>query len=209
MHISTLDRYGGAVDQTAKEAAFSSASGDMKSRGTVPPAAEGGNPHLLLRQAEAVDAIFQEASSKLDQMKDSLQGIFKNYPPYPPGSRERAERLQQYDALRRQIEKLRPPENREQAGSEKKSASDTLPTPEKIWDLAFDEQGRIRTVSTDQESAAGNTDILQIPVLQDNAPDETIREVAERIERLSESIQRKRSDFWSSLEPYALTDLYA
>lgn len=209
MHISTLDRYGGAVDQTAKESAVSSPSGEIKSKGSAHHVAEGGNPHLLLRQAEAVDAIFQEATSKLDQMKDSLQEIFKTYPPYPPGSRERAEKLQQYDALRRQIEQLRPEMIRDAQAEEEKSVSAVLLTAQKIWDLAFDEQGRIRTVSSDQENEAGSGDVLQIPILQERSPDETIREVADRIERLSESVQRKRSDFWFSLEPYALTDLYA
>ena len=210
MHITNLDRYGGAVDQAAKEASVSTLSGDTKSRGSVPPAAEGGKPHLLLRQAEAIDAIFQEATSKLDQMKDSLQGIFKTYPPYPPGSRERAERLQRYDALRRQIEQLQPEMNRETASEEEKSVSVALPTARKIWDLAFDEQGRIRTVSTDEESSSGNGgDAWQFPVLAENTPDEKIRDAANGIEQLTNAVQRKRSEFWSFLEPYALTDLYA
>ncbi|HOI74232.1 MAG TPA: hypothetical protein PLO63_08805 [Syntrophales bacterium] len=210
MHISTLDRYGSAVDQATKEASVSSPSGETKSRGSTQAAAEGGQPHLLLRQAEAIDAIFQEASSKLDQMKDSLHGIFKTYPPYPPGSQERAEKLQRYDALRRQIEQLRPAVIREEAEKEEKSVSVSLPTTQKIWDLAFDEQGRIRTVSTDEASSTGNSgDAWQFPVLAENAPDQKIRDTADRIDQLSNAVQRKRSEFWSFLEPYALTDLYA
>jgi len=210
MHITTLDRYGGAVDQAAKEASVSTPSGDTKSRGSVPPAAEGGKPHLLLRQVEAVDAIFQEASSKLDQMKDSLQGIFKTYPPYPPGSEERASKLRQYDGLRRQIEQLRPGLSREVAAEEEKSMFPALPSIQDIWDLAFDEKGRIRTVSADEASSVGKSgDAWQLPLLAENAPDETIRDTADRIDELSDAVQRKRSEFWSFLEPYALTDLYA
>lgn len=210
MHISTLDRFSGAVDQTAKESAVATPPGETKSRGSLPPVAEGGQPHLLLRQAEAIDAIFQEATSKLDQMKDSLQGIFKTYPPYPPGSQERAEKLQRYDALRRQIEQLQPAMMREAAEKEEESVSMALPTTQKIWDLAFDEQGRIRTVTTDEATVGGKRgDTWQLPILAENAPDETIRDVAGRIERLSEAVERKRSEFWSFLEPYALTDLYA
>ncbi|NPU84761.1 MAG: hypothetical protein HPY65_09760 [Syntrophaceae bacterium] len=210
MHISTLDRYSGAVDQTAKESAVAAPPGETKSRGSAQPAANGGQPHLLLRQAEAIDAIFQEAASKLDQMKDSLQGIFKTYPPYPPGSEERAEKLQQYDALRRQIEQLRPETTPEPDAAEEKSASEPLPTAQKIWDLAFDEQGRIRTVSTDEGNASGTGgNPWQLPILPENAPDETIRDTADRIGRLSEAVEQKRSEFWSFLEPYALADLYA
>ncbi len=210
MHITTLDRYGGTVDQAAKEASVSTPSGDVKSKGSVPPAAEGGKPHLLLRQAEAVDAIFQEASSKLDQMKESLQGIFKTYPPYPPGSRERAEKLQRYDALRRQIEQLRPAMERDSEAEGENSVAVELTTARKIWDLAFDEQGRIRTVSMDEASSTGNSgDAWQLPVLAENAPDEMIRDTADRIEQLANAVQKKRSEFWSFLEPYALTDLYA
>ncbi|MGV8078714.1 MAG: hypothetical protein AB2L22_01445 [Syntrophales bacterium] len=210
MHITNLDRYGGTVDQTAKEAALSTPSGETKSRGALQPAANGGQPHLLLRQAEAIDAIFQEATSKLDQMKDSLQGIFKTYPPYPPGSEERASKLKQYDGLRRQIEQLRPGMNREEEAEEDQSVSVAFPTARKIWDLAFDEQGRIRTVSTDEESSSGNGgEAWQLPVLAENTPDEKIRDAANGIEQLSNAVQRKRSEFWSFLEPYALTDLYA
>lgn len=210
MHISTLDRYSGAVDQTAKEATVSAPSGETKSRGSAQPVAEGGQPHLLIRQAEAIDAIFQEASSKLDQMKDSLQGIFKTYPPYPPGSEERASKLQQYDGLRRQIEQLRPGMTREPATEEEKSAPKALPTTENIWDLAFDEQGRIRTVATDDVAAVGKSDdAWQIPILPENASDETIRDAVGKIERLSDGVKQKRSEFWSFLEPYALADLYA
>ncbi|PKN32465.1 MAG: hypothetical protein CVU61_17930 [Deltaproteobacteria bacterium HGW-Deltaproteobacteria-19] len=210
MHISTLDRFSGAVDQTAKESAVAAPLGETKSRGSGQVAAEGGHPHLLLRQAEAIDVIFQEATSKLDQMKDSLQGIFKTYPPYPPGSEERASKLQQYDGLRRQIEQLRPGMTREAAEEEKKSVSEVLPTTEKIWDLAFDEQGRIRTVSTDEATAGGKSgDAWQFPLLADNATDETIRDAVGKIERLSDGVKQKRSEFWSFLEPYALADLYA
>ncbi len=210
MHITTLDRYGGTVDQTAKESAVSAPSGETKSRGALQPAANGGQPHLLLRQAEAIDAIFQEATSKLDQMKDSLQGIYKTYPPYPPGSQERAEKLERYDALRRQIEQLRPADIQEASEKEDQSITMALPTTQKIWDLAFDEQGRIRTVSTKEAAAGGNSgNVWQLPVLAENAPDETILDTADRIEELSNAVKGKRSEFWSFLEPYALADLYA
>jgi len=210
MHISTLDRYSGAVDQTAKEAAVSTPSGETRSRGSAQPAAGGGQPHLLLRQAEAIDAIFQEASSKLDRMKDVLQGILKTYPPYPPGSEERVAKLQKYDALRRQIEELGPPATREPDGDEEKSSAAALPARQKMWDFVFDDRGRVRAVAADDGAAGGKSgDAWQVPALPENAPDEAIHDAAGRLERLSDAVQQKRSEFWSSLDPYALADLYA
>lgn len=61
-----------------------------------------------IRQA---GAFLDGVEEKIDRMNDSLTGIVKHYPPFPPGSEERVQRLESFSAFRKEIERLTfPPE---------------------------------------------------------------------------------------------------
>jgi hypothetical protein len=207
MNISTVDRLG-VAEPAVKEtgpAALPFSAETTKPRENLSALSREEQTHPLLRQAESIDAIFREVSSKLGEMKDALHGIIKNYPPYPPGSEERADRLENYNAFRRQIEQIRPSPLPGEPPEEGQPGTAALPVTRKIWDFVYDTLDRIGAAV----SGDGSGDIWQVPLLPENASDDTIREVAGGLDRLSAEVQRKRSEMWLFLEPYALKDLYA
>jgi hypothetical protein len=55
------------------------------------------------------DAILEKASNQVDLMKRPLEAIIKNFPPFPPGSEQRADLLKSYISLRKEIDKLTVP----------------------------------------------------------------------------------------------------
>lgn len=74
-----------------------------------------------------------KATEQIDAMKNSLQVVFKNFPPFPVDSKERNDTLMQYSSLRKELLSLMVPP--------------PPPAPyEKVkhlWDSLFDEKGSI------------------------------------------------------------------
>ncbi|MCP4689488.1 MAG: hypothetical protein GY859_15650 [Desulfobacterales bacterium] len=61
-----------------------------------------------------VDATMENIDENLDHMKDQLVRIVKQYPPYPPESRERADYLKSFAHMRKIIESLTYPRDASQ-----------------------------------------------------------------------------------------------
>src|SRR6185369_15549311 len=55
------------------------------------------------------DAVLEKASNQVDLMKRPLEANIKNFPPFPPGSEQRADLLKSYISLRKEIDKLTVP----------------------------------------------------------------------------------------------------
>lgn len=72
----------------------------------------------LAETIRATDNAMEEIGRTIGKMKQALEGIVKNYPPYPQGSIERAEKLKSFNGLRTLIDRLTfPPEPENTAAS--------------------------------------------------------------------------------------------
>ncbi|WP_243370215.1 hypothetical protein [Geotalea sp. SG265] len=57
----------------------------------------------------AAGKVMNAISDNIAKMKETLEAIVKNYPPFPPGSDERLKLLRSYSSLRKQIDALTVP----------------------------------------------------------------------------------------------------
>jgi len=64
---------------------------------------------VAARAIHAADEVMDAVGKNLSKMKESLETIVKNYPPFPHGSDERIKLLMSYNSLRKQIDDLTMP----------------------------------------------------------------------------------------------------
>ncbi|MDD2308153.1 MAG: hypothetical protein PHH91_01050 [Desulfuromonadaceae bacterium] len=101
------------------------------------------------------DSTMVEIGTKIDSMKENLEIIVKNFPPYPPGSNERINFLRNFNSLRQQIDAL------------------TIPRPNETSDIALKLQG----LGTGKGG-------LNIPALADSVPEATDPQIHQAIGNL-------------------------
>ena len=102
--------------------------------------------YAAAKEIRTRDQAMKAVGDTIDQMSEQLEAIVKNYPPFPPGSEERVQRLRSYAALRQIIDRLTVPPEKEartlMAGRKKKE-----PTAESDqWALHIDPRGTTKTV---------------------------------------------------------------
>ncbi len=126
--------------------------------------------NLVAKGIRETDGALREASGIMDRMKDRLDVIIKNNPPFPSESAERKEILMSYTSLRKEILKL------------------TFPPPpppvyEKntaLWEkLGF----------ADKEKMTGS-----VPDLSEAATDTQVRSAARGIEELHAAVMQGRNE---------------
>jgi hypothetical protein len=104
----------------------------------------------LNQQAKSVretNETINTAVDQIDSMKNSLQTISKNYPPFPVDSKQRNEILMEYTSLRKELIRLMVP-------------PPPPPVYEKVqhmWSSLFDQNGQINATAV-PEVAKTNTD---------------------------------------------------
>jgi len=101
------------------------------------------------------DSSMVEIGAKIDSMKENLEIIVKNFPPYPPGSDDRLKFLRNFNSLRQQIDAL------------------TIPRPNETSDIALKLQG----LGTGKGG-------LNIPALADSVPEATDPQIHQAIGNL-------------------------
>lgn len=104
------------------------------------------------------DSSMLEIGTKIDAMKENLEIIVKNFPPYPPGSDDRLKFLRNFNSLRQQIDAL------------------TIPRPNETSDIAL----KLRGLSTDKGG-------LNIPALADSVPEATDPQIHQAIGNLGKA----------------------
>ncbi|NTU42157.1 MAG: hypothetical protein HGA78_03725 [Nitrospirales bacterium] len=62
--------------------------------------------HQAAKEIRTAGNTMQQIDDYLDRMKESLNGIVKTFPPYPPGSEERVNLLRSYNSFRKLIDEL-------------------------------------------------------------------------------------------------------
>ncbi|MBW4055027.1 MAG: hypothetical protein HIU83_06455 [Proteobacteria bacterium] len=104
---------------------------------------------------KSADSTMVEIGTKIDSMKETLQIIVKNFPPYPPGSNDRINFLRNFNSLRQQIDAL------------------TIPRPNETSAIAL----KLRGLNTGKGG-------LNIPALADTVPEATDPQIHQAIGNL-------------------------
>jgi hypothetical protein len=125
------------------------------------------------------DAVLEKASNQLELMKKPLELIIKNYPPFPPGSEQRADLLRSYISLRKEIDRLTVPPPQDLA----------TPALARLFSDLFDAEGKFKAGST-----------LGIPEdIPHDAGDRQIISVIEKVDTAKMQIDRGRTELSTSL----------
>jgi len=152
-----------------------------------------------VRQA---DSAMQNVGLALDKMKGSLEGIIKNYPPFPPGSEQRVKALKSFSALRNEIDKLTfPPE----PSLVPKLISDPVRSPGS-FSVTLDSQGT--SVQLDRQQIDPGPNGLNIPTLPISPPqdsgDEPIHKAISALNLATKTISDRRQSLSENFEQQAL-----
>ena len=152
-----------------------------------------------VRQA---DSAMQNVGLALDKMKGSLEGIIKNYPPFPPGSEQRVKALKSFAALRNEIDKLTfPPE----PSLVPKLIADPARSPGS-FSVTLDSQGT--SVQLDRQQIDPGPNGLNIPVLPTTQPqdsgDEPIHKAISALNLATKTISDRRQSLSENFAQQAL-----
>jgi len=147
------------------------------------------------------DKAIGHVNDQITKMKANLFTIIKMYPPYPPGSEERARILKSYIGLRREIEQLTIP-------PEYQIARKILSDPAQIagagnQTVALGQDGTSVTVHG-QPINPGPTG-LNIPELTINATDEQVSAAWTKINTAQDTLNQKRDGLASDAYAVART----
>ena len=123
----------------------------------------------VLKSINSVDKTLGIIEKHVDKMKNQLEMMVKEYPPFPPGSEERIRILRNYNAVRKLIDQL------------------TIP-PRKYFNS---ESMTVENKMPGEKPAVGKPDIPKL------APDSTDNEISASIEKLKAAktaLQRNRKE---------------
>jgi len=113
------------------------------------------------------------ATAVVDQMKQSLDTIIKNFPPYPIDSKERMEQLMSYSSLQKQILSLMTP-----------------PPPQPVYE-------KVKHLWEGLTSGIGST--IQTPTLPQDAPDTHVKAASKQLDSIYNQITLVRETMSNSV----------
>lgn len=125
--------------------------------------------NTIAKNIRAADKTIKAIANYIERMKAGLGRIIKNYPPFSPGSEERAKLLKSYISLRKQIDQLTIPPPKNEFSIEIIIDSEVVPE-NGIWDILTDFNG------------------AHIPGLSEDATDEDIAISIEKLKTAKEKI---------------------
>jgi flagellin-like hook-associated protein FlgL len=142
------------------------------------------------KSIKVADSTMGRIETLIDQMKEQLGRIIKNYPPFLPGTEERVKFLRSFTALRRQIDQLSfAPDYKEVV----EITADPVTVPKAgDGEAAVGNRGPRTTILNQQVSidAAG----LNIPELSEKATDAEIQAAIESLQDAEKALAQKRSE---------------
>jgi hypothetical protein len=142
----------------------------------------------VAKNIRAADEAMENISETIGRMKSTLEGIVKNYPPFPPGSEERIARLKSLTSLRKQIDQMTiPPEE----NAMKLMADPAIVADAGDWEITTGNNGEYATIYS-REVHTGPTG-LNIPDLSLDATDQEIYAAIEDLQSAGDALLLKRS----------------
>jgi hypothetical protein len=143
----------------------------------------------LATSIRTVDQTMEAISNHIDKMEAPLHTIVKNFPPFPPGSEERAKLLQSYTSFRKLIEQLTYPPDDKVATKIMGQSTDELPAGG--LNVAFVDENFDRVVR-DQEIHIG-IEGLNIPELSEDSSDGEVARALPELEAARQKLAEKRA----------------
>jgi flagellin-like hook-associated protein FlgL len=143
----------------------------------------------VVTSIKVADSTMGKIETIIDQMKEQLGKIVKNYPPFPPGSEERVKFLRSFKALRQEIDQLSFSTNDE--GASKIMANPGVVPQAGDSNTATGSNGPRLTIHS-QQVHTGPTG-LNIPELPENATDEEIDAAIKNLEDARKTLGQRQS----------------
>ena len=142
----------------------------------------------VARTIRVADENMGKIENYIDRMKAELQRIIKNYPPFPPGNEERVKRLKSVNAFRRLIDQLTiPPPNEE-------FAAKIMPKHDVVSKTNYSQKA-----PSERNLYQTRSEALDIPKLPEDANDEKVYALVEKLDAAGEMLRQS----WSDLTTYA------
>jgi len=119
----------------------------------------------LAKGVRETNESLNKAVDLVDSMKSSIQTVIKNFPPFPVDSKERNDRLMEYNALRKELISLMVP-------------PPPPPVYEKIkhmWESLFEDQN-------------GNLSQNTVPLIENSSSDTQLKEVSQTLDKTSSQL---------------------
>ena len=146
---------------------------------------------MVVRQIREVDQTMDQVEKNLQKMKASLEQIKKSYPPYPPGSDERAQALRRFGSLRHLIDQLTVPPPDDGPGQ---ILGNTSSHPN-AGDWEFVNRKGSTPIKMGRQPIHSGADGLDLPELPRNASDADLNQAAAKVDKALVRIQKRRADF--------------
>lgn len=135
------------------------------------------------------DASMEAIGDLINHMKGILDSIVKVYPPYPTGSTERAELLQQFNGIRNQIDKLTIPA--EDFGARKLLADPAMFADDGDLQITFTQTGeQFAIASQPAHTGVEGLDIPELPA--ETTTDQEIYDAIINLGQAEERLSHKR-----------------
>ena len=134
------------------------------------------------------DTTMDTIGDNLDTMESHLEMMIKNYPYFPQDSPERAELINNYNALRTQIDQMTMPSKDE--GAKKIMSDPSVVSDAGDWEIMVGESNAKKTIHSWQVHT-GPTG-LNIPELPENATDSEILEAIANIKAARDTLEQRR-----------------
>ncbi len=144
--------------------------------------------NLVAENVKVADRAMGSIASLIGVMKEDLQGIVKNFPPFPPGSQERAEYLRSFSALRKQIEQLTFPPQHD--GASKIMADSAVTGENGDWQVPV-ATGEPLTIRREEVHVGPRG--LNIPDLPGSASDAEIAAALKKLESAAATLAERRA----------------
>ena len=143
--------------------------------------------NAVVKSIRIADQAMAEVGANIEQMESDIQMFVKQYPPYPPGSEERSELLNNFAALRKQIDQLTfPPDPLAQQIIGKVESGERA----EAWDLNVGTQNLAQAIR--RQPVHTGAEGLNLPKLPPDASDRAIKETQRALGHARQTIAQRR-----------------
>lgn len=150
--------------------------------------AQADHARAVASSIRTMDQTMESVASTVNAMKAELEGIVKNYPPFPSDSQERARRLKHYAGLRTMIYRLTVPPN-QRMQQRQKEIDALLPDD---YTTIIDSNGMTKTVLKEDLEIGPSGIYIPDLVVSGAADDAALRQAIAQLDAAGDAIQARR-----------------
>lgn len=157
---------------------------------------QSGNSELnsIAKSIRTADNTMDKAADYISNMKEQLYKIVKQYPPFLAGSDERVEMKRGFDAFKSLIDKLTFPPKDDAVAAGIISGSAINPEAG-FFEASIGDEGLV--IKTTDQGSSVLPKSFDLPALSDNATDEEIEVIIEKLNIAENSLNNKRASLFS------------